>query len=95
MDIKKIRIHVPTEELSRQVQEKLISLGARWPQNPSFPQYLFSKYLFVSWELYLGYSSIGSGKEFFEGHHYKEVTYQYILNMKMTWKDRLQMRRKK
>jgi len=69
------KIHVPTESISKKVQERLFELGIDWSDGYNNVQITDSKHLFVE-PKHIMHSN---GKDYFDNHKNKEIHYSAII----------------
>ena len=73
---------VCVEGKSKEVQEKLFSLGINWGEYPETPKYCKFPYLYIIDASYGIYITYGLGEDIFESlRKYKELSESYIINL--------------
>ena len=75
------KIHVPTPEISKQVQEALFELGCEWFSKPNEVRYLDLRYLFVEGSQI----SYTHSSNYFATHPYPEKSYIEFLKEEIDW----------
>ena len=76
-DLLKKKIHVPTEAISRKVQERLFEFDCRWTIGGKKVRLLSSKYLFIDGD---GDMSKSDNREHFVKKSYEELDYDELID---------------
>lgn len=75
-DFRNTKVHVPTPEISRKVQEEMFKKGFRWAIGERTVQHTYHKFLYFWDDKYICYNS---GQEYFNKHLFPEVKCEDII----------------